>query len=65
MSSSDKTKDVFEQILAQLYKAQSKTGKADGDSYLIAQNNQYLGKITDNSYDNDSILNEYGPYGSQ
>ena len=46
MSSSDKTKEVFEQILAQLYEEQSKIGKAGGDSYLIAQNNQYLGKIT-------------------
>lgn len=60
----DKTKDVLEQILAQLYADQTKETKAQDGSYLSAQDGQYLGKITDNKYDRDSILNEYGPYGS-
>ncbi len=64
MSSSDKTKDILEQILAQLYADQAKGHKKGNGSYLIAQDNQYLGKITDNVYDTESILNEYGPYGS-
>ena len=28
------------------------------------EDGQLLGKITNNKNDNDSILNEYGPYGS-
>lgn len=65
MSSSDKTKEVLEQILAQLYSEQAQETKAAIGSYLIAADGQYLGKITNNPYDTDSILNQYGPYGSQ
>lgn len=65
MSSSDKTKDVLEQILAQLYSEQAKETHVEDGSYLVAEDGQYLGKITDNSYETDSILNQYGPYGSQ
>lgn len=65
MSSSDKTKQVLEQILAQLYAEQAKETKVSNGSYLIAADGQLLGKITDNPYDSDSILNQYGPYGSQ
>lgn len=65
MSSSDKTKDVLEQILAQLYAEQAREAKDHNGSYLIAEDGQLLGKITDNRSDTDSILNQYGPYGSQ
>ncbi len=64
MASSDKTKELLEQMLADLYSEQAQESKVDNGSYLIAQNGQLLGKITDNIYDTDSILNEYGPYGS-
>lgn len=64
MATRDKTKELLEQMLAELYSEQAQSIKSDNGSYLIAQNGQLLGKITDNSYDNDSILNEYGPYGS-
>lgn len=65
MSSSDRTKELLEQMLAQLYEEQAKQTHVHGGSYLMAQDGQLLGKITDNLYDTDSILNQYGPYGSQ
>lgn len=64
----DQTRELMEKLLAELY------GKAAGEdalkggknrgSYLIAGDEQFLGKITTNPYDTDSILNRYGPYGS-
>lgn len=65
MASSDKTKEVLEQILAQLYSEQAQESKVPNGSYLIAEDGQLLGKITDNSYDTESMLNQYGPFGSQ
>ena len=35
------------------------------DSFLVAQDGQYLGRITRNQYDTNSLLNVYGPYGSR
>jgi hypothetical protein len=61
----DKTKEVLEQILAQLYSEQAKKSKSVGGSYLQAQDSQFLGKITQDAFDRDSLLNQYGPYGSQ
>jgi len=65
MSSSDKSKELLEQVLSQLYAEQTQGKKATNGSFLVAQDEQFLGKITDNPYDNESILNVYGPYGSQ
>lgn len=65
MSSSDKTKELLEQMLAKLYAEQAQETRRYDTSYLIAQDDQFLGKITDNTYDTDSILNQYGTYGSQ
>ncbi|MBU0533454.1 MAG: hypothetical protein KJ887_01455 [Candidatus Omnitrophica bacterium] len=65
MPSSDKTKEILEQILAQLHQKQAKRHVIEGKSYLIAQNNQFLGNITSNLYDSNSILNKYGTYGSK
>lgn len=61
----DKTKALLEQMLSELHKEQSKETKATGDSFLQAQDNQFLGKITSNKYETDSILNKYGTYGSK
>jgi len=61
----DKTKVLLEQLLSELHKEQSKEIVSTGDSYLQAQDNQFLGTITSNKYDNDSILNKYGTYGSK
>lgn len=65
MSPSDKTKDVLEQILAQLYSEQALGETVSGKSYIEAQDGQFLGKITSNIHSTDSILNIYGPFGSQ
>jgi glutaredoxin-related protein len=61
----DRTKALLEQMLSEIHKEQSKELKETGDSYLMAQDNQYLGKITKNKYDSESILNKYGTYGSK
>lgn len=61
----DSTKEVLEQVLAGLYSDQALGEPRPNDSYLLAQDGQYLGRITANRYDNYSILNEYGPYGSK
>jgi hypothetical protein len=61
---SDKTKELLEQMLAELYERQAETRPSHGPSYLEAVDGQFLGKITNDPYDRDSILNEYGPYGS-
>jgi len=65
MPSSDKTKQVLEQILAQIHADQAKESRRIDGSYLIAQDQQLLGKINYNRYDTESILNPYGPYGSK
>ena len=61
----DKTKELLEQILAELYEKQAQAGQPTGASYLEAQDNQFLGKIVPDRFDRHSILNEYGPYGSR
>ncbi len=60
----DKTSKLLEQLLSELYKQQSTQYAEGGESYVKAGDGQYLGKITDNPYDQKSILNQYGPYGS-
>lgn len=35
------------------------------ESFLLSQDNQYLGKLTLNRFDTESIFNEYGIYGSK
>jgi hypothetical protein len=66
MSDSDDTEDVLKKLLSDLYDqaAQEGAGSAPRDSYLEAADRQYLGKITTNDYDPNSILNQYGSYGS-
>lgn len=61
----DKTQALLEQMLSELHKEQSKETSSTGKSYLQGQDNQFLGKITSNKYDQDSLLNKYGPYGSK
>jgi hypothetical protein len=62
MSETDKTKDVLEQLLARLYSEQAQQLRTVGPSHLVAADGQMLGKITENQFDHESILNEYGPY---
>lgn len=37
----------------------------NGESFLVANDGQFLGKLCLNIYDPESILNQYGLYGSQ
>lgn len=63
MSTKDPTQAILEQMLASLYQQQSGL-TAPARSYLIAQDDQFLGNINSNRLDRDSITNQYGPYGS-
>lgn len=63
--SSDSTKELLEQILAQIHSEQASEATTASGSYLIAQDGQLLGKINANRYDQESIINEYGPFGSK
>lgn len=36
-----------------------------GESFIVANDGQYLGKLCLNSYDHESICNDFGPYGSR
>lgn len=63
--SRDQTKTVLEETLAALYKQQAQNDPpARSGSYLVASDGQFLGKITTNNYDSESMLNQYGSYGS-
>lgn len=64
MTPPDKTKAVLEQLLADLYGKQASKSPSEQDSYLQAQDGQFLGRITKDKFDQESILNKYGPYGS-
>lgn len=35
------------------------------ESFLLAQDGQFLGMLSSNKYQSDSIMNEYGSYGSK
>lgn len=63
--SADKTKELLEQLLADLYEREATGSKPFGASFLEAQNGQFLGKVVSNRFDRESILNRYGPYGSR
>jgi hypothetical protein len=60
----DRTKLLLEQLLSEIHKEQAKETSSTGESYLIGQDGQLLGKLT-NKYDSDSIYNKYGPYGGK
>jgi hypothetical protein len=66
MSEQDDGKKLLENIRAELYSrsAQDAANNPTGESFLVGADNQYLGKITDNTFDQNSITNEYGPFGS-
>ena len=65
MSTDEKTKELLKSLLQGVYSQQANGTQGVGDSYLMAPNNQYLGRITTNQYDTHSLLNQYGPYGSK
>lgn len=61
----DNTYNLLRLLLSEIYEEQTESQAYIGDSYLIAQDGQFLGRILANRYDNDSILNKYSPYGSK
>jgi hypothetical protein len=61
---SDKTKEVLTEALRRLYGGAGKAPSGAAQNFLQGNDGQFLGKITDNPYDGDSITNAYGPYGS-
>lgn len=63
----DNGRALLEKLLSQLYEKAGEGGAPAGanDLYLVAEDGQYLGRLTSNTFDTNSIANEYGPYGSQ
>lgn len=63
----DVTKQLLEKLLASLYEqeAESINNSANEKSYLQAGDGQFLGTITTNKFDRDSLLNQYGSFGSK
>ncbi len=65
-TNNDDTKKILQGILSGLYQQQARVESGGhGSNYIIAQDQQFLGSITSNQWDNSSLLNEYGPYGSK
>jgi len=65
MSSSDDTKRLLEEMLAQLHAKQAAQSFSTGAGVLQASDGQLLGKISSNKFDRESITNKYGPFGSR
>lgn len=62
---SDRTKELLEQLVAELHAEEQTVRPAStGDAYLLAGDGQYLGKITSDRSDPDALTNPYGRYGS-
>ncbi len=65
MATSDDTKRLLEEMLAQLHGKQAAELKVANGGILRAADGQLLGKINASKYDSESILNKYGPFGSR
>jgi len=66
MPDRDQTKELLELMLSQVHQKQALAARVStNDSCLVATNNQFLGRITENRFDSSSILNLYGPFGSK
>jgi hypothetical protein len=70
MASDDETKQLLQNLLVALYKNESSTTQVSeaprqGQSYLTAGDGQFLGQIINSTTDRESLLNVYGPYGSE
>jgi len=62
----DRTKELLADLLENLYAEQAtEVVPSQSGSYLMAANGQFLGRIDSNPFDNDSIHNQFGPYGSK
>jgi hypothetical protein len=65
MAKHDDTQRLLEELLAQLYAQQAADSHSSNDGILRGADGQLLGKINSNKYDKESILNQYGPFGSK
>ncbi len=48
-----------------MIKSETEAKQVRGESFIVAGDGTFLGKLNPNVYDNESIFNEYGPYGSR
>lgn len=65
MATHDDTQRLLEELLTQLHAKQVAELEPSNGGILRGADGQFLGKINDNKFDKDSILNEYGPFGSK
>jgi len=65
MKSEEKTRQLLQNLLDGVHQQQARSAPTQHDSCLVAQDEQYLGRITNNQHDTNSLLNPYGPYGSK
>jgi len=69
--SDDDFDKTYEDIIRTLYDRASREpqparpqGRRQGN-YLMSRDGKFLGRLTSNRFDKDSIFNEFGPYGSK
>ena len=65
MSSTDDTRRLLEEMLAHLHTRQARETPSAAQAYLRAKDGQFLGTVSSNRFDRESLLNKYGPYGSR
>ena len=65
MSSRDDTRRLLEEMLAHLHTRQARESPSSAEAYLRAKDGQFLGTVSSNIFERDSLLNKYGPYGSR
>ncbi len=65
MKNKDSTILLLEDIITQLFKEQMTEKPPTCNSYLMAGDGQFLGEIVDDETNPNSIINEYGLYGSR
>lgn len=57
--------DIHSLLAGQIIQSQVKAHQMSGDSFIQAADGTFLGSLRPNRYDQDSIFNRYGPYGSR
>jgi hypothetical protein len=58
--------NLYEDLIRNLYSQSSEVGPFNQyKNYLVSPDGTFLGKLTRNKYDSESIYNRYGNYGSK
>jgi hypothetical protein len=57
--------DLASLLVGRITESELEARQLEGESFILAGDGTFLGKLNPNQYDNESIFNEYGPYGSQ